>query len=293
MFHVRLQGGFRDKVISRTSVLGRIHLQTRFYARARTPVRHRPDKTKSETSTWIDPFKESEFPRPDYRTLIRPALFTMVVVVSGDFVADWFVDQRTSQATTRAERKQETAWTIYPIIGINVAVFLLWRTFPSLLYKFGGITTPYAPTAAQLIGNTFSHQDVYHLFFNQVAFYALGSLVCDTLGREHFLSLYISAACVSTLTSVAATQYLVAKGFYSPEYLVRGSLGASGIIYTMLAISALTYPDLQVGAVLIPIYFPLKYVFPAFCTFDLIGIISKWTRYDHVCHVCILVLELR
>jgi rhomboid-like protein len=266
-------------------VLARVHVQARNYARGRFAIRQIP-KSRAEREVLIDPFKRPETPpKPDYRTLVRPAVFALIVLGSGDLVADYFVSQRTSQATTRAERQAETAWTIWPIIGVNVAVFVLWRAFPSLVYKLGGILTPYAPSPAQLIGNTFSHQDLWHLGFNQIAFYSLGSLVCDTVGREHFLSLYLSAACVSSLASAAATQFFVARGFFAPEHLVRGSLGASGVIYSMFAIATMTYPDLKIGVIFLPLYFSIKYAFPAFCALDITGILAKWSRFDHVCHV--------
>jgi rhomboid-like protein len=217
--------------------------------------------------------------------LIRPAIFTAIVIATGDYIADYFVDKRTSEVATRAERNSETAWTIYPMVGVNIAVFGLWRVFPSLLHRIGGILVPYAPTPAQLIVNTFSHQEFWHLFLNQFAFVSFGSLVCDTVGREHFLSLYFSAACVSSLASVAATQFFVARRVYDYSHLARGSLGASGVIYSMLGICAIIYPELQVGLILLPTSFPVKYAFPALCAVDIAGVIAKWSRFDHVAHV--------
>jgi rhomboid-like protein len=164
-------------------------------------------------------------------------------------------------------------------------VFGLWRVFPSLLHRIGGTLVPYAPTPSQLIVNTFSHQEIWHLIFNQVAFVSFGSLVCDTIGREHFLSLFMSAACVSSLASVSATQFMVSRGIFDYSHLTRGSLGASGVIYSMLGLSAVIYPEMQIGIIFLPLAFPIKYGFPALCAVDLAGVIAKWQRFDHVCHV--------
>lgn len=255
----------------------------RFYARGRSVVKQPPKST--EQDVWVDPFKSPPPPKPNYRVLIRPALFTLLVLVTGDHIADYFVEQRTSQVSTRAQRNSETAWTIWPMVGINVAVFGLWRVFPSLLYRIGGILIPYSPTPSQLIVNTFSHQEIWHLLLNQVAFVSFGSLVCDTVGREHFLSLYISAACVSSLASASATHFFVSRGIYDYSHLTRGTLGASGVLYAMLGISTLIYPDMKIGIILLPLSFPIKYGFPALCAVDVAGIIAKWSRFDHVCHV--------
>ena len=260
--------------------------QARSYAQSKGgSLVRRPQRSSSGRDVWVDPFKSPPPPKPDFRVLIRPAIFTVFVVVGGELVADYVVDQRTNQVTSRAQRNSETAWTIWPMVGLNVAVFGLWRVFPSFLHRVGGILVPYAPTPSQLIVNTFSHQEIWHLILNQVAFVSFGSLVCDTVGREHFLSLYFSAACVSSLASTTATQIMVSRGIFDYSHLTRGSLGASGVIYSMLAISAMIYPEMRIGIIFLPLSFPIKYGFPALCAVDTAGIIAKWSRFDHVCHV--------
>src|SRR5947207_14547971 len=108
MFQLLQRGRFRAKPLCNATLLGRIRIQARFYARSRLPVRKTPVQ-KTERETWIDPFKRPDEPKPDYRTLIRPALFTVFVVVSGDVIADYLVDRRTSHTTKRAERQKDTA----------------------------------------------------------------------------------------------------------------------------------------------------------------------------------------
>ena len=254
-------------------------------ARNESLVRRPVKKELDPDAVWVDPFKSPPPPKPDLRVLIRPAIFTAIVILSADYIADRFVDLRTSSIATRAERNSETLWTIGPIIGLNVAMFGLWRTFPSAMYKYGAILIPYAPTPAQLIVSTFSHQEIWHLILNQIVLYSFGSLVCETIGREHFLALYMQAACFSSLASITATQLFAARRVFDASTLTRGSLGASGVLYSMLGISAMIYPDMGVSLMLIPVYFPLKYVFPGICSLDVIGLIARWSRFDHVCHV--------
>ena len=260
--------------------------QFRSYARpgplTRRPRQHAP----AEREVWVDPFKAPPPPRPDPRVLIKPAIFTVVVLLSADYIADHFLQQRTTTVTTRAERQRETQWTLVPIIATNLGVFLLWRVFPSFLHRIGAVLIPFAPTPAQLVVATFSHQEIWHLLFNQLALWMFGSVVCDTIGREHFLALYFKAACVSSLASISASQFLVKLGFWNTDHLTRGSLGASGIVYSFLGISAIIYPEMRVGLIFVPfVFFPLKYVFPCVLAFDSAGLALRWSTFDHVAHV--------
>lgn len=304
MLQFRLHG-IRLKVNSRLqAITNALRPEARFYAKGtgrpipksspgkpttgKSVTPRRPSDAIVERDVWVDPFKAPPRPKPDLKVLIKPFLFTVGVCVVSDLVADYVVENRTSIPETKAERDLETRWTIYPIVGLNVAIFGLWRVFPSLLYRIGAIMVPYAPTPAQLIVNTMSHQEVWHLVLNQIAFISFGSTVCDLIGREHFLSFYLSSACVSSFGSAAATQYLVKRGFYDQSALHRGSLGASGVVYAMLGVSTLTYPDLGIGLLFIPVFFPIKYVFPALCSVDAAGIALRWSRFDHVAHVILI-----
>jgi hypothetical protein len=42
---------------------------------------------------------------------------------------------------------------------------------------------------------------------------------------------------------------------------------------------------MRIGIIFLPLSFPIKYGFPALCAVDTAGIIAKWSRFDHVCHV--------
>jgi rhomboid-like protein len=299
MLQFRLQG-IRLKVSSRLQTISNaLRQEARFYVRGKgnpipksspgksntgKSIARRPDAS-AERDVWVDPFKAPPPPKPDLKVLRKPFIFTVGVCLVSNYVADYVVDNRTSIPETKAQRDSETRWTVYPIVGLNVAIFGLWRVFPSLLYRIGAIMVPYAVTPSQLIVNTMSHQEVWHLVLNQIAFISFGSTVCDLIGREHFLSFYLSSACVSSLGSAAATQILVKRGFYDYSALHRGSLGASGVVYAMLGVSALTYPDLGIGLLFLPIFFPIKYVFPALCSVDAAGVALRWSRFDHVAHV--------
>jgi membrane associated rhomboid family serine protease len=199
---------------------------------------------------------------------------------------------RTSKPT-RAERDQATRITLGSIIVTNIGVFLGWRAFPSLLHRIGAILIPYSPTPAQLVVSSFSQQEIWHLAFNQVAMWMFGTHVCNTIGPEHFLAFYLKAACVSSMASITAAQFLVKRGFWGVDHLTRGSLGASGVAYALLGFSTIVFPEMQVGLIFVPfVFFPLKYVFPGLLAFDTMGLALRWTAFDHVAHVCSLLSTL-
>src|SRR5436305_13053696 len=92
--------GLRFKPCSNI-ILKITRLQKSTRARGRSVVRQ-PKTTPPETEVWVDPFKSPPPPRQDYRVLIRPALFTAIVLISADDVADVFVERRTQHVNSRA-----------------------------------------------------------------------------------------------------------------------------------------------------------------------------------------------
>jgi membrane associated rhomboid family serine protease len=245
----------------------------------------RQGQPPAEREVWVDP-SENQFPKPDYRVLIKPAIFTAAVLLLADPVATYVKSIRTTKPRTRAERDEATMLTLVPIIVTNIGVFLGWRYYPSVLYRIGAVLLPYNPTPAQLVVSAFSHRELAHFAFNQLAIVMFGTPVCNTIGPELFLAFYLKAACVSSLASVAVTQFLVKRGFWDMGRLTQGSLGASGVGYALLGFSAIVQPEMRVGLIFIPfVYFPLKYIFPCVLAFDTFGLALRWTRFDHVGHV--------
>jgi rhomboid-like protein len=40
-----------------------------------------------------------------------------------------------------------------------------------------------------------------------------------------------------------------------------------------------------VSLLFVPYYVPIKFIFPGLCTLDMVGIIARWSRFDHVAHL--------
>jgi membrane associated rhomboid family serine protease len=288
-----LRAAMLHRPVDMRNLLRNVRLQIRTYAkptsRKSTPpkvaVQPVPQPKVTPREVLVDPFKPPPPPRPNYAVLIKPAIFTAAVLFASDWLADKIVQRRAHSVQSRADRGEETRWTIFPMIGINVAVFFLWRTFPSLLHRAGALLVAYNPTPSQLVVSSFSHQELWHLCLNQIAFYSFGSLACDLLGREYFLALYLKAACISSLASVSVTQFFVSRGIWPRDRLAIGSLGQSGVLFSMLGVSALTYPDLKVTILFLPLALPIKFVVPSLMCLDAVGVAARWQTFDHVAHV--------
>lgn len=105
-----------------------------------------------------------------------------------------------------------------PILAMNVFVFGLWR-IPSLkpfMLRYFASNPAAKAVCWPMVLSTFSHYSLFHLFANMYVLHSF-SAAANSLGREQFLGLYLSAGVVSTLAS-----YMFKVATASPGY----SLGA-------------------------------------------------------------------
>ncbi|KAF2495885.1 hypothetical protein BU16DRAFT_526434 [Lophium mytilinum] len=115
------------------------------------------------------------------------------------------------------------------IVGINLAVFVVWRIprFWPLLNKYM-VSTPAYPVALATLGNIFSHQSFSHLLLNITWLMTMGVWCHDLVGRGVFLSTYVAAGTCGSLASL--TFFVLARNYKS------ASLGASGALNGVLAL---------------------------------------------------------
>lgn len=91
-----------------------------------------------------------------------------------------------------------------PILAINVLVYSMWRV-PRLkavmLHYF--CSNPAAKAVCwPMVLSTFSHYSLFHLFANMFVLHSF-SAATNSLGREQFLGLYLSAGVISSFASYA------------------------------------------------------------------------------------------
>jgi rhomboid-like protein len=165
--------------------------------------------------------------------------------------------------------------TLLSIIAANAVVFVAWRV-PSahaFLTRYFLHTPSSAPVS--LLLSMFSHIGVLHFAFNMYALWSFGRLVHDSLGREQFLALYASAGVLSSL----ASHLLRRGGSYS-------SLGASGALYAMLAVTAVLRPDAGIGLVFLPFSTEIGTALPVLLAIETaVALLYRRSPLDHAAHL--------
>ncbi len=112
------------------------------------------------------------------------------------------------------------------LIALNVAVFVA-QLFSSAVLN----TLAFNPIWAFLqpwrfVSSAFVHAGFWHLLFNMLMLYLLGSAVERALHWWRYLALYL-------LSAFAGSMLIVGWAFVSPESLSGWTVGASGAIYGM------------------------------------------------------------
>lgn len=186
----------------------------------------------------------------------------------------------------RINKEVETLWNkltpaeriFAPICVLNLLVFAAWRAprlKPFMLTYFA--SNPAAKAVCwPMFLSTFSHYSLFHLFANMYVLHSF-SAAANSLGREQFLGLYLSAGVISSYAS-----YLFKYATKAPGY----SLGASGAIMAILAYVCNHYPDTQLSILFIPqLQFSAGTAIQGIMALDLAGILFRWRMFDHAAHL--------
>ncbi|KAL9109424.1 MAG: hypothetical protein Q9227_005931 [Pyrenula ochraceoflavens] len=158
-------------------------------------------------------------------------LFASALTVACYFYAQIFGNPQASQRLFPQFSVSES--TLFSILGINVAVYLLWNFFPPafrLLNKYF-LHVAATPTVLSSLGSTFSHMEIFHLFANMWGLFIFGPPLHEYLGRPTFLAVYLTSAVLSSTLSLGL---LVAR-----RRLSATMIGASGATMGIFACTAL------------------------------------------------------
>ena len=135
---------------------------------------------------WVRKFRDKaqmkEIPKMSALAKILPSgLVTVAVVIFAILFA-----QNYKQPSRKARLWPDlppAAATIIPLIGVNVAVFILWRLPP--LWKFLNrkfIVVPAYPYSVSMLTACFSHQSFSHLLSNVIPIWLIGTRRMSALG---------------------------------------------------------------------------------------------------------------
>lgn len=157
------------------------------------------------------------------------------------------------------------------IILINVGVFLLWGALgnsqfmlDNFLVSWTGLTEGRYWT---LLTSEFSHNFFLHIFINMFVLNSFGSLLEQVLGRMRFLTFYLVAAVVASLSHSLCSAFLL----HEPN---MPALGASGAIAGLVLVFSLVFPREKILIFgLIPV--PALWGAIAFIGLDVWGLVAQ------------------
>lgn len=137
----------------------------------------------------------------------------------------------------------------YILIAANVLVSLLALYVAPVIFK-RGMMRPYRVVREhswyELISSGFIHAGLGHLFLNMFVLFFFGLVLERSIGREHFLILYLSGLVVSSLPSLYQQKD-------NPEF---ATVGASGAVEGVLFAFIMLFPLDPIYIMFIPIGIP-------------------------------------
>ncbi|KAL6452903.1 PCP1 Rhomboid protein 1 [Candida maltosa Xu316] len=234
-------------------------------------------------STRDSPFKRSNtwknynqfYNRSNWDKLKKPFLFTVAFCVVTTLVTPYVYDY-----TPFAYFKRHPQHLLWSIIGINAAVFFMWR-IPRLQWftmKYGILFKDNIQSSWSLLGSAFSHQSFAHFFINMLAFQSFGSTLVTYLGVANFTAMYLNAAVISSFASLAIPMFLGSS-------LSVASLGASGAIFSVFGTFAYLFPAAPVGLFFIPVPGGAWVLFLGTALWNAAGTVLRWGTFDYAAHL--------
>ena len=181
---------------------------------------------------------------------------------------------------------------INTLIAGNVFVFCTWNY--SLL-RANGLDHDFRPLAWchrnltcspfnlkerpwTLLTSAFSHSNLLHLGINCYVLHQFAPFLLSRIGKNRFIGFYAGSAIFSSLVSV---WYKSLK--YGSDYR-QGSLGASGVVYSIMAVTAGLNRGMTVSLFgLIPL--PINVAFAGMVGFDLISLFGNSRGTDSMGHL--------
>ncbi|RKP35802.1 hypothetical protein BJ085DRAFT_6931, partial [Dimargaris cristalligena] len=139
--------------------------------------------------------------------------------------------------------------TAYILLAANTAVFALWRIPRLQPFMTRHFTHhPYSGRSYTLVTSAFSHASLMHFAFNMMGIYYFVGPVVNAMTPETFPAFYVSAAAAASFLHHAGTLLLVNPATVLP------ALGASGVLYSILAIFCNLFPHAQLQIVFLPFW---------------------------------------
>lgn len=139
--------------------------------------------------------------------------------------------------------KQYNDLTILILIAINVVLFIIQQARPDLVQMLDLTTSKWTSEPWTLITCVFMHAGYFHIIFNMLALYFLGSYLCRLVGDRWFLAIYLIGGIAGSFLFILLGDGIV--------------VGASGAIFAVGGAFAVIAPQLRIIIFPIPAPVPL------------------------------------
>jgi membrane associated rhomboid family serine protease len=139
------------------------------------------------------------------------------------------------------------------LIIINVVVFILQSALPLTEYLalYNVRTLGFRPY--QLFTYMFCHGDFFHIFFNMLVLSFMGPVMEEFWGQKRFLIFY-------TICGVGAGIFNILMDMFFGIGTFSHMIGASGAVYGVMTAFGITFPNMELRLMLLPISFKAKYM---------------------------------
>lgn len=176
---------------------------------------------------------------------------------------------------------------------INIAVFIFIRLAAVISVIFGMPANTIVewvsmPTNLDMLAHKpwtvltymVSHYDFFHILFNMLWLYWLGTIFLDLFTEKHFAALYIYGGIGGALLYLLIYNTVPAYDAASASYLI----GASASVYAIVVAPAVKAPDYQIRLMLLG-NVSLKWVTIFIIGFDILTITDGANIGGHIAHI--------
>lgn len=144
------------------------------------------------------------------------------------------------------------------LIALNVVIFIITLLRPEILYFLGLTPALLSKQPWTIISSMFVHGNFWHILFNMIALYFLGSFLIRAAGEKSFLAVFFLGGLAGNALYFLFG-HLVLHGLLPPSFgdpFIPG-IGASGGIFALGGALAVVVPRVPVIIIPIPVPIPL------------------------------------
>jgi membrane associated rhomboid family serine protease len=134
---------------------------------------------------------------------------------------------------------------LWSLIALNVLIFIITLLRPETIYFLGLTPALLSQQPWTIISAMFVHASIWHILFNMISLYFLGSFFLRAAGEKSFLAVFFLGGLAGNLLFV-----LLANPFST-------GIGASGAIFALGGALAVMVPNVRVFIFFIPVPMPL------------------------------------